>query len=325
MGRFYNIHFHRNYSRTIKEFLLWQLGYYKSHEQIIEIPAGFAYPNPKEEVSPQEPKVTWLGHSTFLVQVGGMNLLTDPVWSKRCSPLPFLGPKRSHPIPLSIEELPEIDLVLISHNHYDHLDRSTVLKLARRFPKITWVVPEGVKKWFHRRGQNQVVELLWWERSELSLSKFKEVALSITAVPAQHFSGRGLLDRDDTLWAGFVVEFTQAEAAPKRLYFVGDTGYNEFDFKQVGEVFEAIDLSLIPIGSYVPHQFMDPVHIDPYKAALIHLEAKSKLSVAMHWNTFRLSHEPLSQPPYDLLIALKEEKIDPHSFRVLDVGQAINW
>lgn len=325
MGKFYNSHIHRNYYRTVKEFFLWQLGYYNDKDQIVEKPADFSYPNRKEGVDLGQPKVSWLGHSTFLIQIGEMALLTDPVWSKRCSPVPFLGPKRNHLPPLSIGELPEIDLVLISHNHYDHLDRSTILQLAHRFPKITWVVPEGVKKWFYKRGQRQVVELLWWEKSELMLAKNQELSFSITAVPAQHFSGRGLFDRDDTLWAGFVVEFVKTGEKEKRLYFVGDTGYNECDFKQIGEVFESIDLSLIPIGSYVPHQFMDPVHIDPYKAALIHLEARSKLSVAMHWNTFRLSKEPLDQPPYDLFIALKEEKIDPSSFRVLDVGQTINW
>lgn len=314
-----------NARRSLVDIALWQLGFYNDRKSPKRIPDDFCYPNPKRRPKKTLPQVTWINHCTFLVEIDGLRILTDPIWSERCSPLDFLGPRRRHAPPLKIKKLPSIDIVLISHNHYDHLDRKTILDLNERFPEITWVVPLGVKKWFDKQGFSQVIELAWWESSQLSLIKHPKLEMSITAVPSQHFSGRGLFDKNSTLWAGFVVEFKRKKKKAKRFYFVGDTGYNRRDFKAIGKRFGEMDLSLIPIGTYVPHKFMDPVHINPNKAAKIHEEVHSRLSVGMHWKTFRLSGEELDRPPYDLYSVLEKKKVDPKTFRVIDPGQTINW
>ena len=262
------------------------------------------------------PWAMWLGHSTYLLSVNDKQFLTDPIWSNRCSPVPFMGPKRKHPAPLPIEHLPQIDYVLISHDHYDHLDRRSVAKLHARFPNITWVVPMGVKVWFEKLGITKVVELSWWEDVTID-STFR-----ITAVPSQHFSGRRAPDMNKTLWAGYVVENV---LDAKTFYFVGDTGYNEVDFKEIGKKFSRIDLSLIPIGAYSPRKFMASVHAEPKDSVKIHIEVSSRLSLGMHWKTFCLSEEPMEQPPFDLFLAMKEQKLDPSYFLPIEPGQKINW
>ncbi len=263
-----------------------------------------------------------MGHCTFLVNVENLHLLTDPIWSERCSPLSFLGPRRRHETPLALENLPKIDIVLFSHDHYDHLDKKTVLKLQEINPGITWVVPLGVKRILQKLGMRHIIEMKWWEETHIGI-RGQEVIL--TAVPTQHYSGRGLFDKNRTLWAGYVVDFLQDKKQEKRLYFVGDTGYNRKDFKKIGEEFGEMDLSLIPIGTYVPRRFMETVHISPQKSATIHEEVGSQLSIGMHWKTFRLSSEDLEQPPYDLHCALEKRNIDPKTFRVIEPGQTINW
>ncbi|MBF5060192.1 MBL fold metallo-hydrolase [Candidatus Neptunochlamydia vexilliferae] len=308
--------------RSPIDFAMWQLGFYKEKRRRKERPEDFKYPNSKRKLRDGAPKVTWINHCTFLVNVEGLHLLTDPIWSDRCSPFSFFGPKRNHEAPIPLEELPPIDIVLISHDHYDHLDRRTVLKLQELNPGITWVVPLGVKKRLQRLGMRHIIEMEWWDEVHIGV-KGQEVI--ITAVPSQHFSGRGIFDKNRTLWAGYVVDFLREKKQEKRLYFVGDTGYNRRDFKRIGEEFGEIDLSLIPIGTYVPHHFMEPVHINPVRAAAIHDEVGSLLSVGMHWKTFRLSEEHLEQPPYDLYCALEKRGIDPKTFRVLEPGQTINW
>ena len=273
----------------------------------------------------QKPQVTWINHSTFLIEIDGVRLLTDPIWSDRCSPVNFIGPKRQHQPAISLSQLPSIDVVLISHDHYDHLDKKTVVHLIEHFPKIMWIVPLGLKKWFQKRGALNIMELSWWESRYFNQLKFPEIGLQVTAVPTQHFSGRGLFKKNRTLWVGYVIEFTTKENELKRLYFAGDTGYNDQDFKAIGRTFQEIDLSLIPIGAYIPKKFMSPVHIDPSKAVQIHKELHSNLSLGMHWKTFHLSEEGAEQPPYDLYCELKRKNIDPKHFRVLNAGQTINW
>jgi N-acyl-phosphatidylethanolamine-hydrolysing phospholipase D len=323
-GRYVNPHIKKT-KKTFIDFIFWKLGYYKEHIGWEEVPADFVYPAPDETVDQKKPLATWISHNTFLISVDGIHVLTDPVFSNRCSPFSFFGPKRRHAPGLDLHELPQIDYVIISHNHYDHLDRHTVKALHRRFPEITWVVPTGVKNWFARRKIKKVIELSWWEKRETRSERRPNVKLTFTAVPAQHFSGRHLFNIDRTLWAGFVVEFDRPGKELKKMYYVGDTGYNPHDFKAIGNHFGSIDLSLIPIGTYVPRVFMSPVHIEPTHSVEIHKDTRSKLSVSMHWKTFNLSDEPFNQPPYDLFLALKKENIDPHTFRVLEPGYEINW
>ena len=316
--RFINPHI-QDEKRSLKDFLHWKTGRFEDRTDLPEIPAPFHFPLPSQGTfNPLLPKAQWINHSTFLIECEGIRILTDPIWSRRCSPFPFLGPTRRHEPALSLVELPKIDHVFISHNHYDHLDKRTIIELHLLHPSIQWWVPLGVKKWFQRLGIEQVEELGWWESA--SRGSF----LRATAVPSQHFSGRGLLDKGKTLWAGWVIEFLFSHLV-KRLYFVGDTGYNEVDFKSIGKKWPFMDLSLIPIGTYVPRRFMSPVHIEPKHAVEIHKEVHSRKSIGMHWRTFHLSEEEGFRPPYDLFLQLQKHQIDPISFLALPPGYEINW
>ncbi len=320
-GRYCNPHI-RDTKRSLFDALLWKTGFYDDREKPEPIPQGFTYPLPKEKFDSSCPSAVWINHSTFLVKVHGLHVLTDPIWSDRCSPFPFLGPLRRHAPAMDLGHLGHLDFVLISHNHYDHLDKKTVLELHRRYPNACWCVPTGVKSWFLRQGISCVEEMGWWEDKTFSLSQ--DHHLKITSVPSQHFSGRSLQDMNKTLWCGWVFESSMSQNR-KRLYFVGDTGYNPIDFCQIGKLWRSMDLSLIPIGSYVPRQFMAPVHIEPKQAVAIHQEVGSKLSLAIHWKTFRLSDELMDQPPYDLYRTLQKEGIDPLSFLAPPPGYEVNW
>ncbi|MBS0655887.1 MAG: MBL fold metallo-hydrolase, partial [Verrucomicrobia bacterium] len=245
--------------RDLWNVLLWLLGYYKDTQGFQEPSVDFSFPKKEREGHADGPMCKWIGHSTFLVQAGNVTLVTDPVWSKRVSPLPMVGPKRLIDPPITLSELPQIDLVLISHDHYDHLDEPTIKALVRKFPNILFCVPLGLKKWFLRRKIKNLIELDWWQSKNITLAPGKE--LQVTSVPAQHFSGRGLFDRNKTLWCGWMVDFLSAGSLFRRCYFAGDTGYNPVDFREIGERFSPIHLSLLPIGSYSPASFMAPVHI----------------------------------------------------------------
>jgi N-acyl-phosphatidylethanolamine-hydrolysing phospholipase D len=308
--------------RTLLDVIRWKMGYFGDRVPEHPAPQDFSFPLPEHTFDERAPSVTWINHSTFLIEIDGLHILTDPIWSQRCSPLPFLGPKRRHLPPVKLEELPKIDLVLISHDHYDHLDKKTVRALHRLNPNTLWLVPRGVKSWFERAKIYAVHECSWWDEVELA---FGQIQLRATAVPAQHFSGRSASALNSTLWAGWVVEFTRASGAQKNLYFVGDTGYNPYDFKEIGQRWPSIDLSLIPIGCYLPRAFMAPVHVEPQDAVRIHCDVNSKLSLGMHWKTFHLSDEPMHQPPYDLLRALQAQKIDSATFLAIKPGYALNW
>ena len=310
--------------RGFKDFLLWKLGHFDSGKTTHAGKEGFSFPSLESSFNSELPSVTWINHSTFLISVCGVNILTDPIWSSRCSPLSFLGPKRKHPPGVPFSHLPHIDFVLISHNHYDHLDQSTVVELAKKFTRLCWFVPKGVKSWFDLRKITPVYEFDWWDQREVVLSDRQGVKGKITFVPAQHFSGRRGYDLNGSLWGGWIFEGV-SKAVSKRCYFVGDTGYNPVDFKKIGELFAPIDLSLIPIGAYEPKAFMEAVHINPEQAVRIHREVGSNLSIGMHWKTFRLTDEPMDLPPYELYQALLKEKIDPSHFVVIEPGQARNW
>lgn len=252
--------------------------------------------------------LTWVGHATFLLQVAGLNVLTDPVFSRRVSPFSFAGPERLAPLGLTLEELPRVDLVLISHNHYDHLDEAAVKALARVNPAITFVVPMGLKSWFAARGITRVMELDWWQADHVGTAK-------VTALPAQHFSGRGPHDRNATLWCSLLLE-----VAGQRIYFAGDTGYSK-DFADIGAAYPGIDLALLPIGAYEPNWFMRSVHVNPEEAVQIFKDLGARHAAAMHWGTFRLTLEPLDEPPQRLSRALAEAGIASTRFFVMQHGE----
>jgi N-acyl-phosphatidylethanolamine-hydrolysing phospholipase D len=260
--------------------------------------------------------LTWVGHSTFLWQYNGVNVLTDPHLTKRASPVAFAGPKRLVPPAISIADFPAVDVVVISHNHYDHLDKKSVLGLVKN-QKATpplFLVPLGMKAWFKKIGiHKNVVELDWWESHQVGAWKYH-------AVPVQHWSRRGLGDTNEVLWAGWVIE-----ADGKRLFFAGDTGYSK-DFKDIGKRFGPMDLSLIPIGAYAPRWFMKDMHCNPEEAVQIHLDVESRFSVGMHWATFlNLTDEPLLEPQVRLRKALAAQNIPDGRFITLKHGETLEF
>jgi N-acyl-phosphatidylethanolamine-hydrolysing phospholipase D len=299
---------------AFSEFLRWQAGGGPRDERLV-IPRGFTFPNPRERAHNAGPTAVWINHSTFLVSAGGVNVLTDPIFSERCSPVPWAGPRRRHPPGIAIEDLPPIHHVFVSHSHYDHLDLDTARAIGNR---ATWWVPLRLGAWFREQTITNVVELDWWDTREVRARKGQ--GLLVTSVPVQHFSGRTLLDRNTTLWTGWMVRIGQ-----RQFYFAGDTGYNPHDFRVARERLGPVDLALIPIGAYSPRWFMKPVHVNPEEAVQIHEDLGARLSIGMHWKTFRLTAEPMKEPPYALYLAMEKRRIPFDRFRVIDPGQRINW
>jgi N-acyl-phosphatidylethanolamine-hydrolysing phospholipase D len=241
---------------------------------------------------------TWVGHSTVLLQIGGLNVLTDPMWSLRASPLWFAGPRRLTPPAVDFDALPPIDVVLQSHNHYDHLDARTVRLLARRHAGATWYAPLGLAPLLRRWGVREVVERDWWETAHHRATGGDNGQVTIGSAPAQHFSARGLRDRNRTLWCAWTIE-----AAGRRVFFAGDTGLHP-EFGDIAERYGPFDLVLLPIGAYEPRWFMRRVHMNPEDALEAYralrgpyAEVPSPTMLAIHWGTFRLTDEPADEPP----------------------------
>lgn len=272
--------------------------------------------------APASPTVTWIGHATALVQASGLNVLIDPIFSERASPVQIFGPKRAQAPGVAMADLPDIDAVLISHNHYDHLDRASVALLdekAKAAGKTTlFIVPLGLKAWFNGIGIDSVVELDWWERHTVQGVEFH-------LTPVQHWSARGFNDRSATLWGGWAVL-----GADFHWYYAGDTGYSR-DFADTAKHFaprqtEALgggfDLALVPVGSYEPRWFMSQQHVNPMESVRIHQDVGAKRSIGVHWGTFQLTDEPLDQPPRDLSIAQQALGVKEVDFGVLAIGES---
>lgn len=263
-------------------------------------------------LSPSPPSsVTWVGHSTLLVQLDGINVLTDPHWSHRASPVTFAGPPRVSPPGLRFEQLPPIHLVIISHNHYDHLDLPTVTRLAATHDPL-FLVPLGLKKWFQAHNMVRVKELDWWEEVPVQ-------SLQVVCLPAQHFSGRTLWDHNKTLWSSWAVM-----GAGKRLFFSGDTGYYPV-FKNIGERFGPFDLAAISIGAYLPREIMHMTHLTPEEALQVHMELQGKQLLGIHWGTFDLTEEPFDEPPARLQAEAQRRGLDPETIWVLNPGETRRW
>lgn len=258
-------------------------------------------------------RITFVNHSTFLVQVDGLNILTDPVWSTRVSPVTWAGPKRMTPPGIRFEDLPRIHFVVLSHNHYDHFDLPTLrTTFGAHHPRI--VTPLGIKQFLDGQYITGAVEVDWWDEVALN-DKVK-----VQAVPAQHFSGRGLLDRDATLWCGYVFKTSFGN-----IYFAGDTGYNEKTFKDIRTRCGPIKIAMLPIGAYKPDWFMSPIHVSPEEAVKIHLEVGSETSVATHFGTFPLADDGGDDPVTDLRLALEKYQLSPRAFVVLKEGEVGEW
>ncbi|MFV9669392.1 MBL fold metallo-hydrolase [Pantoea sp. KXB25] len=243
------------------------------------------------DLSGSDDRIWWLGHAAVLLRLSQRYILIDPVLSSRASPLPFAGPQRKTPAPLSIADLPRLDVVLISHNHYDHLDRSTVKAIVRRFPQATFVVPLGLAKWCRARGVREMHQLDWWQSITLG-------ELHIDAVPARHWSMRTPFDRNRSLWCGWVVR-----SAACRFWFSGDSGYSD-SLAEIIARLGPFTLAALPIGAYAPRWFMAGQHMDPDQAVALWQKAGRPLTLPIHWGVFELADESLDAPPQELAQAL---------------------
>lgn len=253
---------------------------------------------------------TFVNHATFLLQTKNFNFLTDPLWAERTSPVSFLGPKRFRPAGIKIEELPAIQFVVVSHNHYDHMDLQALEDLHKKF-KPVFIMPLGNAKHLSDITGAQIVELDWWQSTTVTNNG---ESAKVTLVPAQHWSSRSLTDKRKALWGGYVVEADQ-----RKIYFAGDSGYSKEIFTRIGETWGGLDFALLPLGAYEPRWFMKENHMNPEESVQVHIDVKSKMSVGMHYGAFRLSDEKFGQPEQDLEAAKKKLLVD--NFITLDVGQ----
>jgi L-ascorbate metabolism protein UlaG (beta-lactamase superfamily) len=274
----------------------------------------------------QQPLITWLGHVSMLLQVANKNFLIDPTLAKHAGPFGKLGAKRMVKAPLQAHQLPKIDYVLISHNHYDHLCWATIKALLKSGQNPHFIVPIGLAAWFTQRGIQQVTELNWLESIDLNSE------LKVYFTPAQHWSRRHIFDTNKTLWGGFIIERTysnQLELAqpsehktkPWRFYFPGDTGYSN-DFNHIRQKIGPIDFIALPIGAYLPRDFMKNMHVNPSDAVQLMKDTGAKQALGVHWGTFQLTQESFDQPPLDLAQALKEQNLPSESVWLLKHGES---
>lgn len=306
-------------------------------------------------------RATWLGHACYYVEFpGGFRVLFDPVFSERCSPFSWLGPKRFTEVPCQIEDIPAVDAVVISHNHYDHMDHPTIMKIKAKHPNVHFFVPLRNKQWFTASGINEVTELDWWEERDIKLIPSKSSKHSISSkggaaapadensnecitarigcLPCQHTSARTAFDKGHTLWSSWSIE-----SGGKKVWFGGDTGYRavpelpkEVDdygpdhdyphcpaFKQIGNLRGPFDLGLIPIGAYDPRYIMSPMHANPFDSVNIFVDTKCKRAMGIHWGTWVLTEEDVLEPPQLLKKALKGKGISEKGvFDVCEIGES---
>ena len=293
-------------------FLRWKLGRTPNEEPVITPAQMIPYvpdivaPDYRLIYHPDPSKIqiTWIGHSTFLIQVEGINILTDPIFNSKSSPL-GIGFERKSPPGIPFDRLPPIHAVLISHNHYDHLDLYTVKKLGNK-PK--YYIPLKLGQWFRDQKITNYVEMDWWDAS-----MFK--GIRIVSIPSQHFSRRTPWDGNKTLWAGWVLETKRG-----KILFAGDTGYSPH-FKEIRTTLGPMRLALLPIGSYRPRWFMKAIHMDPPDAVSAHKDLQAQQSIAMHWGTFYIADEPLGEPPLYLKKVMHEAFMAEDSFLVMKFGE----
>ena len=307
---FRNIYDHPE--RGFADFLHWKFGNIPHEEPAIPTAQMIPYlpdivaPDYRriDHPDPAKIQITWIGHSTFLIQVEGINILTDPIFNSRSSPV-SIGFKRKSPPGIPFDRLPPIHAVLVSHNHYDHFDLYTVKKLGNT-PK--YFVPLKLGQWLRSQHITNYEEMDWWETS-----RFK--GIRIVSVPAQHFSRRSVRDGNKTLWAGWVLETKHG-----KVLFAGDTGYASY-FKEIKERLGPMRVALLPIGSYRPRWYMKTIHMDPPEALSAHKDLQAEQSIAMHWGTFYIADEPLGEPPLYLKKTLKEASMAEDSFLVMKFGE----
>ncbi|HEX7861183.1 MAG TPA: MBL fold metallo-hydrolase [Verrucomicrobiae bacterium] len=251
--------------------------------------------------------ITWIGHSSFFLSLNGRKFLFDPILSDYCAPIKLSRFLRKVPPGINWASLPAVDVVFISHNHYDHLDKPTILRLPA---ETRFAIPRGLGQWFRKIGREDAREFDWWNSADVFETR-------VSCVPAQHFSSRTLWDRNRTLWCGWIIE-----SGGTKVYFAGDTGYCPV-FSEIGKRYGPIDLAIIPIGAYEPRWFMKPMHVNPDEAVQIHVDVGARKSVACHWGTFCLTDEPMSEPPVRLRAALKNAGLREDEFVVPRIGESV--
>lgn len=265
---------------------------------------------PERRINNKRIFITFINHSTVLIQTDGLNILTDPIWSERASPFIFAGPKRFRAPGVRLQDLPRIDVILLSHNHYDHMDIVTLRELyLRDKPKI--YAPLGNSHYLGLKGVLGAKDMDWWDKESLSSE------IKLVAVPAQHFSARAISDRNKSLWCGFVLETSRGD-----IYIAGDTAYGKF-IEKIKEKYSKFILGFIPIGAFRPEWLMSPVHISPDDAFLVHKELNIETSVAIHFGTFKLSDDGQDESPNRIRDLVKASGSKAVDFRVLENGQMI--
>lgn len=255
----------------------------------------------------QKPTITWIGHSTFLIQVGGINILTDPVFFK----LSFFAKRVLKP-GILINQLPKIDFVIVSHNHMDHMDLRSLKVININFqPKI--LVPHGNKKWLEKHGIKNVIEKKWWEEQAFVDD------LKFTFLPAVHWTSRGILDINKTMWGSWMIE-----CGGVKIYFAGDTAYADH-FEKIGKIFQNIDIALMPIGPIQPRKLINEEHTCPMEAVRGFLDLNAKYFIPMHWGTFKSAYEGFSAPALGLLNSWDKyaDRLQGKSFKLLKIGESI--
>lgn len=260
---------------------------------------------------PPAPAITWIGHATLLVQVDGLSILTDPQWSDRAGPTWWIGPRRLGPPGLAFESLPRIDVVVISHDHFDHLDLPTIRRLAATHDPL-FLVPLGLREWLRDNGMSHVEELDWWQ-------EYQHRGVRFVCVPAQHFAQRSLWDANRRLWASWVIVGSE-----RRLYFGGDTGY--FDgFREARRRLGPFDVAALAIGAYLPAEIMKAVHTTPEEAVQAFEDLDARVMLGMHWGTFDLAEEPLAEPPVRMRAEFERRRLDPARAWILKIGETRPW
>ena len=301
--------------RDVLRWMLWERLVRKLPKQPPAQSFPRAIPSIAARVDAPGVAITWVGHASFLLQLDSVNVLTDPMWSERASPFARLGPKRWMPPLPALDALPPIDVILISHNHYDHLDDATIRLLVRRHPAANWFAPLGVASLLRSRGAQHVSELDWWEEASLG-------TMLIACTPARHGSARGIGDRAQTLWCSW-----NLVTPSRRIHFGGDTAFHP-DFGRIGERYAPFDVALLPIGAYEPRWFMRWVHMNPEEAVRAYRElcspnphAAGTKFVPMHWGTFKLTDEAMNEPPLPARAAGEHEALPLRDFWLLGHGE----
>ncbi len=324
---------HHEGAARYRDLLRWKL---KARPKPWPATVSVPMPPPLREPHGSECAITWIGHATFLIQTPHGNILTDPVFSPRVSPVRWVGPRRVHPPGVPFDALPRVDAVLLSHDHYDHCDTATLRRVAAAHDPV-FIAPLRHRDLLAAAGASKIVELDWWESTQ------PRVGLEVTLTPSKHWSNRFGTRRNHRLWGGFFLNVDSApldggnrahegadavgepatSPASCRLWFAGDTGYDMNLFAEIRNRLGAPDVAMVPIGAYEPRWFMAPMHINPAEAVQVHHDIGARQSLAMHWGTFQLTDEAREEPVLALDQARRQAGIGSTEFRVMDPGESV--